>query len=614
MGETDFTIVQTRANELKDRYAQRNTLLDDLEKMVLMDWGDAPSRDGIKKTVSPSARNAVLGATRLLTAARPQYSVNRDKNSQEGGDKADQMEAFADAILYVSSRLRQNPLEYDAAYSACLFGMVHMSVTSTADLLESTKKGGDKAAVKRLERIAAMTPIVYDVWDPRAGYPEYDNALGLSAYYRRVKMRAGALLDRWGQAAIAAGLDPMKRNEEVDYCDWWDDIYHVAWIDGKSLPLLNAEHNLPVIPIVAVNIEGSFLHAKEEQRIQPILFGIKKSGVWERENLALTVMSSNVFGLAANPTMVYRATQGKNTLYIDHSQPGGVVIIEPNESLEPLNKNPIDPAVWELYRTMGQLVEESSIFKQTLGMPLGGDRSFSETALLNQAGRLPLVPAQRKLGDAFAQAAMIALEIVKAGRKKSKVQGKNGPLEMKPADIPDGLLMECRFGIDLPQDERANAAMVAQLTSRADPKVSLEWALENLLNVQRPKEMIKQIFAERYTLSLLEFEYQKKMAAMQQKMQQELQAAQTQGQPQPGQGMPPQGMPGQMPPGGMPPELMAMMQGGGPQLPPEQAALQQGQVIPPSAQGGVPGLPMAGPQDPGMMGMMQGGMPPEGMV
>jgi hypothetical protein len=42
---------------------------------------------------------------------------------------------------------------------------------------------------------------------------------------------------------------------------------------------------------------------------------------------------------------------------------------------------------------------------------------------------------------------MIALEIVKAGRKKSKVQGKNGPLEMKPADIPDGLLMECRFGM-----------------------------------------------------------------------------------------------------------------------------------------------------------------------
>jgi len=613
MGETDFTIVQTRANELKDRYAQRNTLLDELEKMVLMDW-EAPSRDGIKKTVSPSARNAVLGATRLLTAARPQYSVNRDKNSQEGGDKADALEAFADAILYVSSRLRQNPLEYDAAYSACLFGMVHMSIASTADLLESTKKGGDKAAIKRLERIAAMTPIVYDVWDPRAGYPEYDNALGLSAYYRRVKMRAGALLDRWGQAAIAAGLDPMKRNEEVDYCDWWDDIYHVAWIDGKSLPLINTEHNLPVIPIVAVSIEGSFLHAKEEQRIQPILYGIKKSGVWERENLALTVMSSNVFGLAANPTLVYRATQGKNTLYIDHSQPGGVVIIEPNESLEPLNKNPIDPAVWELYRTMGQLTEESSVFKQTLGMPLGGDRSFAETALLNQAGRLPLVPAQRKLGDAFAQAAMIALEIVKGGGKKSKVQGQKGPLELRASDIPVGLLMECRFDIDLPQDERSNAAMVAQLTNPQDPKVSREWALEHLLNIQRPKEMIKQIYEERYTFMQLEMEYQRKMMEMQAEIQQQMQAAQQpqmQGAPMPGQM--PQGMPQGMPPmqgGGLPPELMAMMQQQGGQLPPEQAALQQGQVIPPSAQGGVPGLPMVGPQDPGMMG----GMPPEGMV
>jgi hypothetical protein len=575
---TNLSVIQTKAQDLETRYSARNQMDDNLEKMVLMLWDDQPSKDGIKLTISPSARNAVMGATRLMTAASPVFSVPTEKNDEEARNKAEPIEKAAAAIWYVNGQIRQNPLEYDAVYSGILFGEIHMSVALTQDLLERARENEDKAAVKRYERIARLTPVIFEVWDPRSGYPEYDS-MGLSAYYRKTKMLAGEVLDRWGQAAIDAGVNPNKRSEEVEYCDYWDYLYHVAWISGKSESLINEEHNLPCIPIVAQSIEGSYLHAKEEYRVQPHLYGVWKSGTWQRESLALTVMATNVYAIASNATFVYYANDPDKRLYVDWDTPGGTAVISNNEKLEPLVRQAVDPAMVQMYQMMEQLGEESTIFKQAMGQPLSGARSYSETALLNQAGRLPLVGSQRRGGFAMGRAMSIAFELLKFAGGKAKIQGQNGVMSIAAIDIPDSLVIDTKLDISLPQDDRSNAAMVSQLAGKY---VTKEWALENLLQIGQPKEMMRDIYAEQLTEAQLQMQIQSQMQQMQMKLQQQAQAQQPQGAPP--QGQPPQGYP----------QAGPQDQG----IPPEQAALSQGQVVPPDTQGGnVPGLPMAGPQD-----------------
>lgn len=598
--DVDFAAVKKKCQDLESLYAARNTKANEMEAAYFMDWTNKPLGDEAKVITSPSARNKANGAIWLMTATDPVFSVPFDLNDDDAKTKSEAMEKMAAAMWHTAGLIRQRPVHYDAVTSGVLFGEMHIGVVNTKDLSEQSKGGPTEG---RFSKIAEMTPFIYEVYDPRTGYPEYD-ALGLSAYYRKVKMKTGEILDRWGDLAIQSGMNPGERFVDVNFCDYWDNVVHIAWIEGKT-PLYIGEHGLPCIPIVAQIVTGSTVFESPEDKIQPFLQTVVSSGVWESENISLTSMATYAARLGT-PTFVYQSIDGERELRMDKSVIGGVANIRSNESVMPLVQKVIDDSISQLYTVAKDISEQSTIYGQTMGQPISSTASFSATSLLHQAGRLPLITIQKLGGWAIARALEISFEIMRdvtGAGKAMKASG--GTAKLKPSDIPKAFIIDARLEIDLPQDKRNDAMILQQLTSGDNPAVSMRWAREEILNIGQSKEMSQEIVDEK--LQQLEFQkvVQIEMARTQAAIQAEIAKIQQQsmGQQMPGQQpgqqpMPQQPPPQQMPPDqGIPPELMAQLQ----------AQQQQGQ--PPDGNTGsgmgMPGIPLGGPMTPDQMGRGQ---------
>lgn len=572
--------VQDRAMYLKSLHSQRNLAADQYEEAYLLKWNEeAKTRrvmENSKITKHPGARNALLGAIRLLTATDPQWSVPFDENDTDAQSGSEKLEKFARAMWDVAGRIRQAPVHYDVVTSMLTFAETHIAVTKTSDMVEAAK-GGTKAAQIKAENIAQLTPYVFDVWDPRTGYPEI-GSYGLIAFYREINTTSGLVMDEFGDAARAIYKDPAKRYDTATLCHFWDYENRYVWIAGQKRPLVQEKHGLPFIPVVVQLGEGSRLFSKPEYQRQPFLYTMVESGLWARQNLMLTVLYTLAFAMGSNPLYVYQANQPGKEISIDWSKPGGVANIEQGESLSPMLKQVLDPSLMTSYEIAEQLSEESTIHGQTLGEPLGENAPFSMVALLHQAGRLPLLVSQRLASWAIADAAKMALMWMREDGVRGTAGYRHESMTLKPSEIPDNFTIEAKLEIDLPQDMLQQANVYKLLTEGENPAVSAEWGREKILNIGQPKEMQKQIWNEQAgNMMFMQF-IQDQIAVLQQQQQQQQ----------------------QMPPGGMPPMGM----------PPQEQVQPQLQGLPPEMmQGGMQAPEMGQGMPPGMM--PPGGMPPE---
>lgn len=551
--------IKDRLNTLETNYAARNTMLDEIEDIFLMEWDDAekPTQsegNHIKYTTSPDARNKALGAIRLMSSTEPKFSVPTDVNDADAKEKAEVIERAAMAMFEMSGRIAQRQAHYDIVSSAVLFGEVHIGVDLTQDWVAHSK-GSGKAAEKRIERLASLTPILFQVFDPRTCFPEYDE-FGLTSYFRKLETKAGSILDKWGDAGKEL-IGKLDRNDDVTFCEYWDNIYHVCWIDENNGYLMFEEHNLPCIPIVAVITDGSNIHSNEEHKRQPFLYTVWKSKLSPRQNLMLTIAYSNMFAIASNPTFNFIANSPDRKLRPDYSIPGGYNKLLMGESFAPLAKNAIDPAIMQSWDWAKSLTTESTIYDQALGQPLGGNAPYSMVALLNQAGRLPLVTIQKRASFAISQATEIAFMLIKdqtSGKVKIKTKGK-GVLDIDANDIPEDLIIDAELKIDLPQDRNQSIQMAMQATSGDHPLLDYENARKTFLDVEQSSEIDKQIARERFN-----------WAKLQQAIMQMMQPPMPQGP------VPEQGIPGEQQ---VPPEMMDQQQN----IPPEMIAQMQQQQV-----------------------------------
>lgn len=574
--------VKERAEYLKSQHVKRNKIDDDMEAAFLLNWDEENkarrAMANSKITKHPGSRNALLGAIRLLIAGDPQFSVPFDSNNVDAQMGSEKIEKFAEIMWKVAGRIRQQPVHYDVVTSMLTFAEAHIAVTKTTDMVEAAK-GGTKAAQIKAESIAKLTPYVFDVWDPRTGYPEI-GAYGLTSFYREVSTTSGIVLDEFGDAARAIYKDSNKRYDTVTLCHFWDYENRYVWVSGEERPLIQEKHGLPFIPVVVQIGEGSRLFSKPEYQRQPFLYTMVESGLWSRQNLMLTVLYTLAFALGSNPLYVYQSNQPGKELSIDWDTPGGVATIDTGETLSPMLKQVLDPSLMTSYEIAQQLAQESTIYGQTLGEPISGTQTFSTTALLHQAGRLPLLVPQRLASWAIADAIKMALLWLKADGVKGSAGYRHEVAMLKPSEIPDNFELEANLDIDLPQDMLQQANTFRMLTEGDNPAVSNEWARENILNIGQPKAMQEQIWNEQAGAVMFMQFIQDQIAVMQQQQQAQQQGmGQGMGQGMPPQGVPPQGMPPEMMQGGMPPPGMMPPQG----LP---GSLPQG--VPPGEEGMIP--------------------------
>jgi hypothetical protein len=168
--------------------------------------------------------------------------------------------------------------------------------------------------------------------------------------------------------------------------------------------------------------------------------------------------------------------------------------LEQDEDIIPmLSKGAIDPAILTALEIANQQIAESTIYSQALGEPLGANAPFSMVALLHQAGRLPLTAPKVLTGWAIANAMELAFLWLKATGKDLNLSTMGQKVTVKASEIPQDVQFEAKLEIDLPQDMREVAGVIAAF----EGVVSNRWKRENLMKgVGQSEAMQEEMWTE----------------------------------------------------------------------------------------------------------------------
>jgi hypothetical protein len=576
----DEIISNTRDMEMDD--SKKDNMYKEMERLYWMGWDEeravTDQMKNVKVTRSPLARNSIIGAMRLLTASDPVIEVPYDTNDVMAMNSSSKLEKFCKAMWFASGRISGDPLHYDAARAGLLYSEVIIAINSTKDMAAMSSIPSVK---RRMEDIAKKTPYLFEVWSPRTCNTRRDK-FGVTTFHRKVETTVAHIQDVYGNSgeeALRSHKDKkeIRRSDRVTFRMYYDLRDICLWMDGYDTPIKMEEHELPFIPIVSQTVEGSGLFDGTEYfKQEPFLYTLHKTNLVERQNLMLTTLYTMIFAIGANPMFVDYLINPDNPHPVDYGVPGGTIHYRVNERREPMAKQIIDPSMMQGWEISKELESQSTIYKQTLGEPLGANAPYSMVALLSQSGRLPLIATQRKVGWAIAEALEIACKWMKSDNRKGSAKYETLEQEITPDEIPDDLDIKVTLEIEMPSDRLQAANAANMLAQGEDPLVSKEWVRGNILNIGQSEDMDRKIWSERAANIFYQKFIYDQLAALAQAKQMAMQPGMASGMP---------GMPGGQAPMGQPP-MMPGMEGmpgqmGTPPQPPSPEQVEPQEPFPP---------------------------------
>ncbi len=497
-----FTEAKYHGNDLMKSESRLHSMQRSMDEMIQMEWKGKPTGKGtenVKFTTSPDARNEFLGAVRLLTAVDPIIKVPYDVNNAVAKAEADNIERICKAVWYHSGRNLQKPVHYELVNSLLRYGVFHLAIVDTEDLYIEAEKNNkmlSKAAKFRYKRLSESTPFLFQPLDPKCGAAEFDS-LGLCAYYRETKMTASEIRSIFGDLPQIQNYSP---SDFITYKDYWDLDVHFAWIDDIPEPIIGLEdngvHNLPRIPIVVQGAEGSLISPEAEYKYQPLLYGLWKGELWDRMNLELTALFTNLYNVAANAMFVHERGIEDSAITVDFDNVGGIVHLQPGDKLYPLQRDVFNKDALVGMDILDRLTQESTLYKQVFGREVPERTAFSTVALLSQSGRLPLVAAQRAGGWGIGTAFETMFSLIKDKQKIRTALINSRKINIDPAELPDDLIIDVTLDADLPQDKLQQANVAGMLKQYG--LASNSWIRENILNIGQSGDMDKEIIEEQF--------------------------------------------------------------------------------------------------------------------
>lgn len=509
----EYREIKEHSNVLKGQYVERDHMYQLYEDMYNMNWmHDLRRRKGadtIKPTISPTARNKVLGSWRLLISQEPKFKVRSDTAEPQ---QIEALEKFISLMWQRTGKINGRPLHHDIILSMLLYGEAHIGINTIQDFKAFNPDD------KRVDRVGKLTPIVFDVWNPKTGYPEFDK-FGLTAFYREVQVEKSWVRTNYaGMLSDHYGLEKKLQGDGfVTLKTYYDLKYYSVDIDYENI--ICCEHGLPAIPIAVTLSDGSDLFDKSEQVRQPMLYTLAQSRLWERENLYLTVTTSNLFALGCMPMLTY--THDMNSK-LNIRNDAGVLMADltKGDTLDFVqSKGFLTNEMQNMGAMYKDYIDKSTLFDTAFGEN-GGTGTFSEASLLSVASRLPLVSTQEQCGMALANAVDLALLTM----KERKINYKHNGIEFRYKDIPEEYEIICKLDMTQPQErlQRANEAAVILANGLA----SKQWTQENTIGVENTEEMNTAMLNEKVEQALTDYRIQEIIQDMQRKKQEELQQKQ----------------------------------------------------------------------------------------
>lgn len=494
---TQFKQVKEHCKHLEEAHLLRNEMFDEMVKMFMLSWNEGKQMKNDQRdlfvTISPSARNQLLGAVRLMVATDPTFSV---EDVGQAAGRSSKLERVADTLFRMAGRLSGDPIHYEMILSGLLFSEVHVGLTRTSDLTMAAQ-GASPVALRRLKEAEMMSPYMIETWDPREGFPEFDR-LGMRAFYRKTSATTQEIMERYGDdAKEMLGSENKYKEQTVNIYYDLDRVW--VWLDSMQDRLISGdEHGMDFVPVSASIIEGSQMFSKQEDKRQPFLYTMWKSKIWNRQNLMLTVMYDLVFKLGVSPQFVFEGGPEDRLPEIDWTMSkAGIVRTYKGQRFDALKLNVLDPSLMQGWQLADDLGVESTIYKQALGQALtGSNATFSLQSLLSQAGRLPLVRPQKKLSWQIADVAKMMLRWTREEGTGASYEA--ALQEIKSKEIPEYFNIECQLQIDMPQDLTQMANLALALTTGDVPLTSKEYARENFLRIGDSSQMNRDIMGEKF--------------------------------------------------------------------------------------------------------------------
>lgn len=502
-----FQEIKTHASDMKSQYSRRNTDFESYENMYLMKASESEKgNETVKVTISPTAHNKVAGVERLLQSQNVRFDVHSRTATKNECEQIEKLIAGWWKNMY---SVNGKPLMNEIIHSCVLYSDVHIGLT----FLEDYKKyNPNDPRIKRLER---RTPVLFEVWNPRYGYPERD-AFGLSAYHQEIKVPFSYIKNVYGSLVENTS---RKESQQVTLHRYWDLENYCIWYENELLDC--GPHGLPCIPVCVSSTEGSELFEKMEDRYHPLLFSLLKSSLWERENLALTTMYTTAAAIAFTPSFKWK-TDSNEDLRVEISDGIQYYRMNKGDDIEPItNKGVFTREIGDIIQLTTNLIDNSTVYDTAFGTS-GGGSSFSEATLLAQSARLPLVPIQHNVGSAIADIVQVAIDIM----REKGINVTFGETEIKGREIPEDLVVDAKLDIILPQERTQLAATAA--TINANGLASKEWVRSEVMGVSNNEEMEKQIAQEKVSGALTEYYIQKMVQDQAQSDQMQKQAEQQQ--------------------------------------------------------------------------------------
>jgi hypothetical protein len=295
------------------------------------------------------------------------------------------------------------------------------------------------------------------------------------------------------------GISESKELQSKGLIVWeyWDFTTHCTWIDGAKGSLAHRENKLGFIPWAGGIVEGSSIFEKTAEQRTPLLMPVYQSGYWHAQSYADSIMYSLALTIGKLPQMIAKVLDVEEKMEIDWSTPLGILKIRPEESVEMLNKKVIDDSLQLASGIANARMGEMMVPKQVFGTPPENVMAYASLNLLVQAGRLPLVPAQRMTGDILSEMFELMFEWAKATNTTYEIPSPETGLVIDPNEYNY---------VDIDVDIKASFAQDdAQRMSIANMGVAsnlwdLEYAME-YTGVENPKEMKARILDDMEMLS-----------------------------------------------------------------------------------------------------------------
>jgi hypothetical protein len=530
---------------LEEQFSKVHSFNKEMEKMYLLD------NDELRKSVKNVSENAIVtlspdpkvtsdGAIRLLAATDPIPKVPYDKNIGSAKAIAEKIEKFDRTLLQSMSRKKENLLHYDAASSAIIFGQIIMQMQSTKAMVKQLKDSkASKSLIDAAEETAEHTPLLTEVLHPNKVLWDRDEH-GLCALCIKKSVPRKRLMEKYGKGAeesIAfSKMESSGMFEPIDTYMFWDrDIFQVGLGDKGGVPLYQEDWDMPFIPAVVHSAGGSGIFDKLEEQIQPFLYTMQKSGMWNRANLYLSAVFTLLFGLGFGPLWIHEVGGPEPEADVKYNVDGPVREIKVPEGHRFTNttQQQVDSQLFDFaHQIVEQKSEEMTMYKQAMGSPLGKNAPYSMVSLLSQAGRLPLLVPQKKMGWAFGNLLNMAHKwLSKTGGKWSAQAGAE-KYELVPGDIPKGLEVECIIDLALPQDRLQESNFINNMSDKLPMRFLLEQA-----NIGNYNELKEELWTEQYNNAMFDTFLEMDIEKMRMKFMQEQQAAEAEAQAQQQEGM-----------------------------------------------------------------------------